>query len=125
MNTAPSKSGGAGELTLGIKLFVVLHDVLRFCVAFNQQLVRWEDFGVHLGPFGGIRAIPCALQFGSDGCGIHRYDARLRHAGQSDLLRHFAVGTRSVDDGKPLITVSDRSNSREGHADAGDRPGNN
>ena len=47
MNNAPLRLSGAGVLALGIQLFVILHDVLRFAVAFDQQLVGREDFGVH------------------------------------------------------------------------------
>lgn len=57
MNNAPLRLSGAGVLALGIQLFVILHDVLRFAVAFDQQLVGREDFGVHLRPFCGVRAI--------------------------------------------------------------------
>ena len=56
----PAAAQRAGVLALGIQLFVILHDVLRFAVAFDQQLVGREDFGVHLRPFCGVRAIPCA-----------------------------------------------------------------
>lgn len=82
MNNAPLRLSGAGVLALGIQLFVILHDVLRFAVAFDQQLVGREDFGVHLRPFCGVRAIPCALQLRGDGGGIHWHYAGLYHASQ-------------------------------------------
>ncbi len=44
---------------------------------------------------------------------------------RGDLLRHFAVGAGSVNHGKHFITVGDSGDSREGHADAGDGPGDN
>lgn len=65
-----------------------------------------------------------ALQLRGDGGGIHWHYAGLYHA-SGDLLRHFAVGAGSVNHGKHFITVGDSGDSREGHADAGDGPGDN
>ncbi len=66
-----------------------------------------------------------ALQLRGDGGGIHWHYAGLYHASRGDLLRHFAVGAGSVNHGKHFITVGDSGDSREGHADAGDGPGDN
>ncbi len=123
MNNAPLWLSGAGVLALGIQLFVILHDVLRFAVAFDQQLVGREDFGytsAHSAASG--RFVRCSSE-ATAAVSIGTTPACTTRAG--DLLRHFAVGAGSVNHGKHFITVGDSGDSREGHADAGDGPGDN